>query len=576
MRKKIGIKVVASMLVLTVVFLITISLNSSSVNELSKSAKLISDQYLSLETYSSTLVKNNQTCKLNSNLIVLSTSASTSSSLASSASQIIANVQMTKTTMLKLCQKIGNDDLTKAFQDYYDSLTDMTNAFQSVADFYLAGKYDEALAKNNEIYTLSTTVTKYENAYEACLSENVEAITSKVHSQIKRTTVITNSMVVVFIIFAICSGLYLAITIVYPARNANKQLKKITTDINNNSGDLTQRIKVRSKDEVGQLVSGINVFMAELQSIMKKIQSESLSMINSAETMQNGVNNSNENANSVSASMEELAATMQEVAATVDQITTNAQTVLASATEMRENAGNGASLALDIKNRASEISEKTAANMDSATKMVAERKVVLKESIENSRNAEKIADFVEQILNITNQTNLLALNASIEAARAGDAGRGFAVVAEQIRVLADDSRAAATNIQALSNVVIDSVNTLSDNADEMLNFVSTDILNDFSEFVDIAACYSQDSDKVEHIMNRFNENAQELEETMSNITDGIDGINTAVDESARGVADASENTTTLVNALALIKTEADGNQHIAELLSDEVKKFKQI
>ena len=60
MRKKIGIKVVASMLVLTVVFLITISLNSSSVNELSKSAKLISDQYLSLETYSSTLVKNNQ------------------------------------------------------------------------------------------------------------------------------------------------------------------------------------------------------------------------------------------------------------------------------------------------------------------------------------------------------------------------------------------------------------------------------------------------------------------------------------------------------------------------------------
>lgn len=564
------------MLVLTVVFLITISLNSSSVNELSKSAKLISDQYLSLETYSSTLVKNNQTCKLNSNLIVLSTSASTSSSLASSAAQIIANVQMTKTTMLKLCQKIGNDDLTKAFQDYYDSLTDMTNAFQSVADFYLAGKYDEALAKNNEIYTLSTTVTKYENAYEDCLSENVEAITSKVHSQIKHTTVITNSMVVVFIIFAICSGLYLAITIVYPARNANKQLKKITTDINNNSGDLTQRIKVRSKDEVGQLVSGINVFMTELQSIMKKIQSESLSMINSAETMQNGVNNSNENANSVSASMEELAATMQEVAATVDQITTNAQTVLASATEMRENAGNGVSLALDIKNRASEISEKTAANMDSATKMVAERKVVLKESIENSRNAEKIADFVDQILNITNQTNLLALNASIEAARAGDAGRGFAVVAEQIRVLADDSRAAATNIQALSNVVIDSVNTLSDNADEMLNFVSTDILNDFSEFVDIAACYSQDADEVEHIMNRFNENAQELEETMSNITDGIDGINTAVDESAKGVADASENTTTLVNALALIKTEADGNQHIAELLSDEVKKFKQI
>lgn len=576
MQKKIGFKIFASMLLLAIVFIITTIVNSYSVTKLSKSAQTISDQYLSLETNNGTLVKANQTCKLNSNLIVLSTNASTSSSFATSASQIISKVQITKTTMLKLCQKIGNDELTKSFQTYHDSLKELTDTFQEVADLYMAGKLDKAVEANNSIYTISVNVDKYESAFEKCLAENVEKITSQMHAQIKQTSFITLSMLAAFIVIAFCSGAYLMISVARPARLANKHLKTITTDINNNNGDLTQRIKIFTKDEVGQLVGGINVFIDELQNIIKKIKSESISLIDSADAMRNGINHSNENASSVSASMEELAATMEEVAATVDQITTNTQAVLESARQMRENAGSGAGLAQDIKSRAEEISIKTAANMDSATRMVEQKKGVLKESIQNSKNTEKIGELVEQILNISNQTNLLALNASIEAARAGDAGRGFAVVAEQIRVLADDSRAAANNIQSISAIVMDAVNMLAENADDVLHFVSTDILDEFNEFVDIAAQYSQDADNVDNIMSNFNSNAQELEETMANITEGIDGINTAVDESARGVADAAENTTTLVDALAMIKTESDSNQQIADMLSDQVKKFKQV
>ena len=379
-------------------------------------------------------------------------------------------------------------------------------------------------------------------------------------------------MVVVFIIFAICSGLYLAITIVYPARNANKQLKKITTDINNNSGDLTQRIKVRSKDEVGQLVSGINVFMTELQSIMKKIQSESLSMINSAETMQNGVNNSNENANSVSASMEELAATMQEVAATVDQITTNAQTVLASATEMRENAGNGASLALDIKNRASEISEKTAANMDSATKMVAERKVVLKESIENSRNAEKIADFVEQILNITNQTNLLALNASIEAARAGDAGRGFAVVAESIRKLAEQSLNSVNEIrnivgkiqkQTVDTVEVAKQAELIVNSQEEALKATIDVFHDIDKHVSgLAENLSQISAGIDA-----------MEGAKKDTLAAIESISAVAEETASAVTEVNEAAGRQLEAVKKLNNESEELISHSEDLVEAINKF---
>lgn len=576
MRKKIGIKILAIVLLLTIVFMITTILNSISVGNLAQSAETISDEYLVLESYGSTVVKYSQTCKLYANLIVLTPNASSASSFASSMSQNINNLKLTKTTMLSICKKIGNDELTQSFQAYYDALTELENTSQEIADSYLSGDVEGATQISGSIYSIAAEAEKYETAYENCLNENVIKITDTMHSQINSRASTSLALVAVFIIIAALSTIYLIISVVRPTSRANQSLKKITTDINNSNGNLTERIKVTTKDEVGQLVNGINVFIGELQNIMKKIQSESLSLTTSADSMTGSVNESNENANSVSASMEELAATMEEVAATVDQITTNSQSVLESVKQMRENADGGAGLAQDIKARADKISEKTAANMELTTKMVDEKQKILKESIQNSKNVDQIAELVDQILNITNQTNLLALNASIEAARAGEAGRGFAVVAEQIRVLADDSRAAANNIQTISMAVMEAVNTLAQNADDMLKYVSTDILKDFDEFVEIAAQYSKDADSVDSLMNHFNQNAQELEDTMSDISEGIDGINIAVDESAQGVTDAAQNTSTLVDALTAIKTEADNNKQIADLLSAEVKKFKQI
>lgn len=208
--------------------------------------------------------------------------------------------------------------------------------------------------------------------------------------------------------------------------------------------------------------------------------------------------------------------------------------------------------------------------------MIEDIRALLQQAIENCQSVEKINELTGEILNISSQTNLLALNASIEAARAGEAGKGFAVVADEIRVLADNSRDTANNIQEISATVTQAVTELAKNSNDMIHFIDDTVLTDYDKFVDIANQYHTDADNMDDILRDFYNNAQELASTMSQMTEGIDGINIAVDESAQGVTVAAQSTSQLVEALSAIKSEADTNQEISRQLQGEVKRFKNI
>ncbi|MDE6915679.1 MAG: methyl-accepting chemotaxis protein, partial [Lachnospiraceae bacterium] len=208
--------------------------------------------------------------------------------------------------------------------------------------------------------------------------------------------------------------------------------------------------------------------------------------------------------------------------------------------------------------------------------MMTSNRELLESAIANSRSVEKINGLTSEILSISSQTNLLALNASIEAARAGDAGKGFAVVADEIRVLADNSRDTANNIQHISVAVTQAVEELARNANEMLNFIDTAVLVDYDKFVDIASQYHNDADSIDSMIGDFSGKSQNLEETISQITDGINGINTAVEENAQGVTIVANNTSHLVEALAGIRSRAESNQEISNELRAEVHLFKNI
>lgn len=431
--------------------------------------------------------------------------------------------------------------------------------------------------------TIAKDVIEYEEAVHADDEDAMVTAEASISNALEKNKARIASVhffnvgsVVVGLIVVLGSIIIVNRTIAKPAKNASNHLSGIVDKMTNNQGDLTQRIPVKSNDEIGQLVNGINGFMENLQNLMRKVQEESAKMIDSSNEVGNQVGESNRSALNVSAATEQLAASMQEIASTLDQIASGSTRILEQISSMSESADNGAEQMSSIKTRAQTMQKQTVESKAHSVEIFHEVGTVLQSAVEESRSVEKINELTGNILDIASQTNLLALNASIEAARAGEAGKGFAVVADEIRVLADNSRDTANDIQNISNLVIGAVEKLASNASKLLDYVNEGVMKDYDAIVDIVNQYQNDADVMSGILNEFAQQSSEITNTMKSMNEGINNISLTVDESAKGVTGVAEDASNLVNAISQIQVETENNQEISKSLQAEVGRFEKV
>lgn len=576
MRKHIGTKVYSMLAVLLVIFLGNAFFSSRGTLNARNAVQIISSTYMELLTQNEIVTKNVTESRLYGNLIVLTPDEQTAAGISNSVPDLLEAIDDAFAVMEDLCARLNNADLTRALQEYKDQYGFLKENISQVASLYKAGDKAGAVAVNAQMRDIVITLQERQavftdtmnNASDALVDQRVQAL----------TTLYTISLMIGILFFAVSVLMIFVIhfSVVKPAKDATTQLDRIIRDIQSSNGDLTQRIKVKTQDEVGQLVDGVNGFMDQLQEIMKKIQSGSNDMDQQVGDINVNIRKSETSAGDVSATMEQMSASMQEISATLDQITEGSQNLLDLAKDMRGEAENGTDFVGSIKNKAKRFSDETIESKNSTIGMMNTNRKLLETAIENSRSVEKINSLTSEILSISSQTNLLALNASIEAARAGEAGKGFAVVADEIRGLADNSRDTANNIQNISVAVTQAVGELAKNANEMLGFIDDTILVDYDKFVGIANQYEDDADKMNNMLDEFHGSAKELEATISQMTDGIDGINTAVEENAKGITNVADSTSQLVELLAGIRGLAENNQKISDELKEEVDRFQNI
>ncbi len=584
MNKKIGVKIMLMFVLMAIMFLVSSFASGFAQEQALGGMNRLYDNWVQLERYETQLVKQVDDTTFYANMIVHYKMPAVQESLAKSLPEMIANTGVIFDEMHAIVDGLESGDIagvTKeevkaALTAYEEAVAVVQDQANTVGELYLAGKEEASANANNGATKNLEALGTAEDAFVDMVKAASDGLIEQRRVTVEGYGSVSNAMFFIFLGAAVVMILYINKTVASPAKNASGHLNQIIEKIDNNEGDLTERIVVKTKDEVGQLVAGVNGFIAQLQGIMVKIRDESTHMNELVGNITKGINDSNENASNISATMEELSASMEEVAATLDEMATGSQNVLNSANEMTDMAESGKEYVGGIKGRAISVRSEAQESKSTTTEMMSGIRDLLKIAIDNSRNVEQINALTNDILGIASQTNLLALNASIEAARAGEAGRGFAVVADEIRGLAERSKDTANNIKDISDMVTGAVEDLAKNANEMLSFIDSTVLADYDKFVGMANVYHEDAEHMDEILQNFYASAENLRTTMVSMADGIDGINIAVDESAQGVTLAAQNTGSLVEALEIIKDEADANLEISENLQGEVNRFKNI
>lgn len=345
-------------------------------------------------------------------------------------------------------------------------------------------------------------------------------------------------------------------------------------DLVHNEGDLTQKLDVRSGDELELIAGNVNELLAYIRKIMIGISSGSMRLMSSSRKMVDHLSSADESITDVSATMQEMSAAMEETTSSLNQITEAIDEIYSSVERIAGSADAGKVSSQEMESRASGANDAAAEGEKKANIETEKMAASLNEKIAKSKSVEQIEILTSNIIEITEQTNLLALNASIEAARAGEAGRGFAVVADEIGKLAGNSADAAARIRQVSAEVIQAVDELAEGSQQMIEFVRNSTEEGFGGLVATSENYATDANAMRAMMEQFAQTAEELRSTMDGIRESISAVNIAVEESAKGIAGVSESSVQLTGNVNDIQSEASDNNGIAEDLATEVGKFK--
>ncbi len=422
--------------------------------------------------------------------------------------------------------------------------------------------------------------TGYNTKILTCISELdklIQADEKEAKAALEQAKTLSDVTIAGSIVFTILIFIIVVLVsvrlIVTPVKKSSKELEDMVDEVNNAAADLTKRISVNQKDEIGSLVEGVNTFIEALQHVIAEIRDSSVHLNSAFAAVTNSVTSVNGNATDISAVMEELSATMEEVSATLANVNERVERAGQGMDRISEQSEHILHYATEMQDRATQLENTAVTNKDTTSTMIQEILSTLQQAIENSKSVEEVNALTDEILNISSQTNLLALNASIEAARAGEAGKGFAVVADEIRVLADSSRETAGNIQQINAKVVTAVEELVKNSENIVTYINENVLKDYDGFVDSGHKYRADADYINEVMTSFTDSVDHLRQTMNEVVENVNDVSSAVEQGAEGVANAAENTTQLVGEMETIMKEIDdSNQNISDL-STQTKRF---
>lgn len=335
----------------------------------------------------------------------------------------------------------------------------------------------------------------------------------------------TQQLIGLLIGLAICLG----IAVFFPRLITNdlNEINQKLTDIAEGEGDLTARIDIRRKDELGNLSYSVNRFIAQLQKMVQEIAINTSSVATAAEELSSIAVDVNESVAQESSAVDMVVTAVTEMGAAVEQVAANTNETAQQANDASDAATTGRNI---VGNTMTEI-EMLSGKIHEASGVIEQLQT----------EADSIASVLDVIRGIAEQTNLLALNAAIEAARAGEQGRGFAVVADEVRTLASKTQQSTQDIQVMIETLQTGVGRAVASMEEGTQKAATTVEigeKANSALADIETSIQGINDKAIQIASATEQQHQVTEDINKNMT-MISDLSSHSTESAQQVTNAS-------------------------------------